>query len=160
MHVSISRILFIIQGKNNWYLTTTHYANFDVISGQDKKFKLKYLINKALKRKSIKELVFLISLQSISGDVADNVSHPRRLDPTIELITYSFVLYLPHGRHNVKMRTINYGFKGSFTLCNKNFRVIDTLKRTFCMLELNTKKEGFMAYTAPRTRSVRGLYTP
>ena len=36
--------------------------------------------------------------------MADNVSHPRRLDPTIELITYSFVLYLQHGRHDVKCK--------------------------------------------------------
>ena len=46
----------------------------------------------------------ILSLQSISGDVADNVSHPRRLDPTMELITYSFVFYLQHGRHDVKCK--------------------------------------------------------
>ena len=46
----------------------------------------------------------ILRLQSISQDVADNVSHPRRLDPTIELITYSFVLYLQHGRHDVKCK--------------------------------------------------------
>ena len=33
IHVNISRILFIIQGKNN----NNHYANFDVISGQSVK---------------------------------------------------------------------------------------------------------------------------
>ena len=38
----------------NWFLTTTHYANFDVISGINKKFKLEYLINKTLESKSIK----------------------------------------------------------------------------------------------------------
>ena len=27
----------------------------------------------------------ILSLQSISGDVADNVSHPRRLDPTVNI---------------------------------------------------------------------------
>ena len=43
-------------------------------------------------------------MQSISWDVADNVSHPRRLDLTMELITYSFVLYLQHGRHDVKCK--------------------------------------------------------
>ena len=36
---------------------------------------------------------YILDLQSISRDVADNVSPPRRLDPTMELITYSFVLY-------------------------------------------------------------------
>ena len=36
--------------------------------------------------------------------MADNVSHPRRLDPTMELITYFFVLYLQHGRHDVKCK--------------------------------------------------------
>ena len=44
----------------------------------------------------------ILGLQSVSRDVADNVSHPRRLDPTMELIRYSFVLYLQHGRHDVK----------------------------------------------------------
>ena len=44
----------------------------------------------------------ILGLQSISWDVADNVNHPRRLDPTMEFkITYSFVLYLQHGRHDV-----------------------------------------------------------
>ena len=33
--------------------------------------------------------------------MADNVGHPRWLDSTMELITYSFVLYLQHGRHHV-----------------------------------------------------------
>ena len=47
---------------------------------------------------------YILSLQSISRDVVDNVSHPRRLDPTMELITYSFVFYLQHGRHDVKCK--------------------------------------------------------
>ena len=34
-----------------------HYAKCDVISGQDKKFKLKYLVNKTLEGKSTEELV-------------------------------------------------------------------------------------------------------
>ena len=34
-----------------------HCANDDVISRENKKFKLKYLINKTLQRKSKKELV-------------------------------------------------------------------------------------------------------
>ena len=55
-----------------------------------------------------KKQVTILSLQSISGDVADNVSHPRRLDPTMELITYSFVLYLQHGRHDVKCKPSIY----------------------------------------------------
>ena len=46
----------------------------------------------------------ILGLQSISRDVADNVSHPRRLDLTMELIRYSFVLYLKHGRHDVKCK--------------------------------------------------------
>ena len=48
----------------------------------------------------------ILGLQSISRDVADNVSHPRRLDPTMELITYFFVhvLYLQRGRHDVKCK--------------------------------------------------------
>ena len=35
----------------------SHYAKCDVISGQNKKFKLKYLVNKTLERKSTKEPV-------------------------------------------------------------------------------------------------------
>ena len=33
----------------------------------------------------------ILGLQSISRDAEDNGSHPRRLDPTMKLITYSFV---------------------------------------------------------------------
>ena len=43
----------------------------------------------------------ILGLQSIAQDVSDNVSHPRRLDPTMEVITYSFVLYLQRGCHEV-----------------------------------------------------------
>ena len=39
---------FLTQDIDNWYSTLTHYAKYDLISGQNKKFKLKYLINKAL----------------------------------------------------------------------------------------------------------------
>ena len=57
----------------------------------------------------------ILGLQSISRDVADNVSHPsshpRRLDPTMELITYSFVLYLQHGRHDVKCKPSIYEYR-------------------------------------------------
>ena len=55
-HVNVSRIL-LFENINNWYLTATHYAKCDVIIGQNKKFKLKYLINKMLERKTTKELV-------------------------------------------------------------------------------------------------------
>ena len=34
-----------------------HYAKCDVISGENEQFKLKYLINKTLQRKSKKEFV-------------------------------------------------------------------------------------------------------
>ena len=47
---------------------------------------------------------YILSLQPISRDVADTVTHPRRLDPTKEFITYSFVLYLQHGCHDVKYK--------------------------------------------------------
>ena len=50
----------------------------------------------------------ILNLQSFSQDVADNVSHPRRLDPIMELTTYSFVLYLQHGRHDVKCKPSIY----------------------------------------------------
>ena len=43
-------------------------------------------------------------LQSISRDAADNVSHLRRLDPTKELTTYYFVLYLQHGRCGINCK--------------------------------------------------------
>ena len=42
---------------NNWYSTATRYAKCDVISGENKKFKLKYLINKTLEHGGTKELV-------------------------------------------------------------------------------------------------------
>ena len=56
IHFNITGIL-LIADINNWYSTATHNAKCDVISGQNKKFKLKYLINKTLQRKRIKELV-------------------------------------------------------------------------------------------------------
>ena len=48
----------LIEDINKWYSTATHYmyAKCDVISRQNKNFKLKYLNNNALQRKSIKEL--------------------------------------------------------------------------------------------------------
>ena len=55
-YVNISKML-LIEDINNRYSTATHYAKCDVISGQNKKFKLKYLIDKTLERKSTKELV-------------------------------------------------------------------------------------------------------
>ena len=62
-----------------------------------------YFYTRAGRSELASELAIL-GLQSISRDMADNVSHPRRLDPTMELITYSFVLYLQHGRHDVKCK--------------------------------------------------------
>ena len=53
-------------------------------------------------------LYFILGLQSISRDAEDNGSHPRRLDPTMELIAYSFVLYLLHGRRDVKCKPSIY----------------------------------------------------
>ena len=52
----------------------------------------------------------ILALQSISGDVADNVSHPLRLDPTMKLITYSFVLYLQYGCRDVKCKPLIRSF--------------------------------------------------
>ena len=45
--------------ENNFiiYFLMPHYEKCDAVSRQDKKFKLKYLINKTLQRKSTKELV-------------------------------------------------------------------------------------------------------
>ena len=45
------------------YFMMTQYANCDAMSGQDRKFKLKYLINKALERRRIKELVLQFSFR-------------------------------------------------------------------------------------------------
>ena len=57
-------------------------------------------------------IVVILGLQLISWDMADNVNYPRRLDPTMKLITYSFVLYLQHGRHDVKCKpSINAKFQ-------------------------------------------------
>ena len=63
----------------------------------------------------------ILSLQSISRDVVDNVSQPRRLDPTMELITYSFVLYLQNGRHDVKYKP---SMVWSSPVKNKNYAVM------------------------------------
>ena len=59
-----------------------NYNSFNVI----KVFKTKVTRSQGNGKDNAK----ILSLQSISGDVADNVSHP--------LI---FVLYLQHGRHDV-----------------------------------------------------------
>ena len=53
-------IVYLVPSKENnfiIYFLMPHYAKCDVISGQNKKLKLKYLVNKTLERKSIKELV-------------------------------------------------------------------------------------------------------
>ena len=55
--ISILQDFAHFEDIDNWYSTATRYAKCDVISRQNKKFKLKYLINKTLQRKSIKELV-------------------------------------------------------------------------------------------------------
>ena len=57
-----------------------------------------------LSREELQCILTIFGLQLISRDLADNVSHPRRLDLTVELITYSIVLYLQHGRHDVKCK--------------------------------------------------------
>ena len=48
----------------------------------------------------------IFGFQSISRDVADNVSPPYQLDPTMEIITFSFVLYLQHDRHDAKCKPL------------------------------------------------------
>ena len=53
-------IFHLVSSKENnfiIYFLRPHYAKCDVTSGQDRKFKLKYLINKTLVRKSTKQLV-------------------------------------------------------------------------------------------------------
>ena len=69
----------------------------------------------------------ILGLQSFSRDAEDNGSYRRRLDSTMELITYSFVLYLQHGRHDVKCKhqycyilIIYCVYKKNFTLSNSN----------------------------------------
>ena len=64
----------------------------------------KFAANLNMKGISFFYSLCILGLQSISWDVADNVSHPRRLDPTVGLMTYSFVLYLQHGRHDDKCK--------------------------------------------------------
>ena len=41
-------------------------------------------------------MLAILGLQSISRDPADNVSHPRWLEPIMKLTAYSFVIYLQH----------------------------------------------------------------
>ena len=62
------------------------------------------------------------------------VSHPHRLDPTMELITYSFVLYLQHGCHDVKCKTSIENFEfivhsASACICKQNTNL--TVSNTF-----------------------------
>ena len=51
--------MLLTEDMNNWYSTATDHAKCDVISRLNKKFKLKYLINKMLERKTTKELAML-----------------------------------------------------------------------------------------------------
>ena len=58
---------------------------------------------------------------------------PRRLDPTMERIKYSFVLYLQHGRNNVKCKPSiqNYGKQSTgkhVRLEEHSFLLLITLK--------------------------------
>ena len=58
----MSRLLIfhlVSSWENNFmiYFLIPHYAKCDVISRQNKKFKLKYLVNKMFERKTTKELV-------------------------------------------------------------------------------------------------------
>ena len=57
-----------------------HYAKCDVISGQNKKLKLKYLVNKALERKSIKELFIYQSSKFSFSCVSSVESVSREID--------------------------------------------------------------------------------
>ena len=51
-------LLFFFIGKQHYSLMRmTNYANCDIISEQNKKFKMKYLFNKVLGYKTIKEFV-------------------------------------------------------------------------------------------------------
>ena len=63
----------------------------------------------------------ILSLRSVFQDVADNVSHPRRLDATMELITYSFVLYLQYGHHDVKCKPSIYVQQQTLSSEQENF---------------------------------------
>ena len=49
--------MLLIEDKSNWYSTPTHHAKCDVISGQKKKFKLKYFINKMLECKTTRKIL-------------------------------------------------------------------------------------------------------
>ena len=52
-----------------------------------------------------KTLVYgILDLQSITWNLGENLNHPRWLNPTMELITYFFVVWLQHGRHCVKCK--------------------------------------------------------
>ena len=66
-------------------------------------------------------MLLILGLQSISRDAENSGSHPRRLDPTMELITYSFVLYLQTGRRDVKCKPSMPKFKIQMTSSRKRF---------------------------------------
>ena len=72
----------------------------------------------------------ILGLQSISRDAAENVSHLGRLDLIMELITYSFVLYLQHGRHGVISKL-------SICLASmKDTKIKDTTNTSFSLYSL------------------------
>ena len=78
-------------------------------------------------------MIFILGLQSISWNMADNVSHPHRPDPIVELITYFIVLYLQHGRHYVKCKpsiVILKNFK-----CNSLYVIYYTFTNTIILLK-------------------------
>ena len=64
LRLSLTYRILLIEEIKNWYSTATHYAKCDVISGQNKKFKLKYLINKTLDRKSTRTCITVLKVLS------------------------------------------------------------------------------------------------
>ena len=71
-----------------------------------KKLSLDYLAHILVLFQSLQDSTycwFAINLLGCGAVADNNVNHPRRLDPTMEL-TYFFALYLQHGRHDVKCK--------------------------------------------------------
>ena len=66
----IFQIVFFEEKQLCSLLSNIHYTNCDVIRGQNKEFKLKYLISKTSERKNIRERVLLYEYRNLFIDMA------------------------------------------------------------------------------------------
>ncbi len=65
------------------------------------------------------QFINILRLQSTSWDKAEHSARPRRLDPTIAIKIYSFVLYLQHVCHDITCKPSMQIFNNSIR-CPEN----------------------------------------